>query len=269
MQLKARVKQKSFYQWLFLLALCCVKIFSPSSIKAANYEVLNTYFYENYSAIDSITRGTSLALISRTPQKLTLFGKVTYQRKFDQNESLQEAGAAYSFNDWLTLQGSTGFSVGTHTFPKSFLDLETVIRLQEKLLGHVGYRFSHFDNSNVHIYPLGLTWSLFTNLSLHGRFLHAITDFEHNGTVSNNSFLLKTSFYGLPRQELHVLYANNSESFLSIDRVGEFSADTYGLSWKGSLGVSWALLASIYHQKRFTPINQSQNTFEIGWSYTW
>lgn len=262
------MRKKMYSRVCFFLAFVPVFVF-PLAVQAAVHEVQNTYFYEDYSQLDAVTRGTSLAFILRAPQKLTLFGKVTYQKKFNRNESLQEAGGAYTLNDWLAFQGSTGFSIDTNTFPKAFLDIETVIRLREKLRGHVGYRFSHFDNSNVHIYPLGLTWSPWSILSFHGRFFYAATDFEEKGTVANNSFLVKASFYSFPHQEIHILYANNSESFLSIDRIGEFSADTYGVFWRGNFGKSWGILAAVYHQKRVAPVKQAQNTFETGWSYTW
>ncbi|MDD5492559.1 MAG: YaiO family outer membrane beta-barrel protein [bacterium] len=258
----------------FLLAIL---LLLPAIAQAADpkNEIQNTYFLENYynDSVDlSPTKGTELVYIYRGLDRSVLLADVIYQQKYDRNESLQKLGGMYQVTKRLAIQQVIGFSSDKWTFPKFLADTEFDFSLIDRLSLLVGYKYSNFEDANVSVYAIGANFYPTSKLYLHGKILRAVSSFSgsnNTDTVANNSFILKAGFYPDIRNEVVFLYATNSESYLSVDQIGNFKADTYGLNWKYNLQGNWWLTAGINYQKRREPVQLNQRYMEVGWSYKW
>jgi len=249
-------------------------LLSPAIVQAANpkNEIQNTYFLEKYSTNSSSTKGTEITYLYRGLERWILLADVTYQRKYDHNESLQKLGGLYQVTKRLSLQEIIGFSSHKWTFPEFFADTELNFNLVDRLSLLAGYKYSTFPDVNVSVYAIGANFYPTAQLFLHGKILRAVSSFNganNTDTEANTSYILKAGFYPDIRNEVVFLYATNSESYLSVDQIGKFKANTYGLNWKYNLKGNWWLTAGINYQKRREPVQLNQRYLEIGWIYKW
>lgn len=246
----------------------------PATAQAAKLknEIQNTYFLETYSAGTRRTKGTELVYIYRGLDRLALLADIIYQKKYDRNESLQKLGGTYQVTDHLAIQEIIGFSSNKWTFPKFYADTEFDLDLIKRLSLLLGYKISTFEDADVSVYALGANYFPNSQLYLHGKILHAISRFSgaaSDSTFSNNSYVFKAGFFPDTKDELVLLYATNSESYLSIDQIGKLKADTYGFNWKHNIKGNWWLNAGFHYQQRREPAQVNQKYMELGWTYIW
>ncbi|MDD5773749.1 MAG: YaiO family outer membrane beta-barrel protein [bacterium] len=262
--------KKNVYIIIISMILLILLFSTVFTAEEKYYEIQNRYFLENYSFGTSGTKGTSLLFIDRKLKDIILFAQITYQDKFKTNESLQEIGGSFKLDDKFALRETLGFSSNKWTFPKLFSDTELTYNLKSKNILHFGYKSNIFEDAHVHIYSLGATDFSLPKVNLHVKVFHAVTTFDVNSlSVSNNSFLLKADYFLSSRHEFGFMYINNSESYLVVEELGKFRADTFAALWKMNIKKDWWLTADISFQKRKKPINAEQEVIGIGFIHTW
>ena len=234
------------------------------------YKLRNTYFIEHYSFDSDDTIGTSLSFVYRGIKDVTLFGENIHQEKFGEYETLFKGGAAFSLMERTSLQETVGFSSGKSTFPKFLSDTGVTYMIMDKLYLEPGYSFYLFDEVNAHAFYAGATFYPTSRFYVNAKFFRSLYDFDGEDSLSyNNSFLTKIGYYLDLRNEVTFTYATNTESFLSVDQIGNFSANTYILGWNTDLTNQWTFVTSFSYQDRKKPVQADQKRFEAGLTYTW
>ena len=232
------------------------------------YELQVRYFHEEYSYAPDDTDGVTGTIIYRIPGKYVLLGEVTHQKKFDFDENLFSVGGGYHLTDRLTIQEIIGFSSGSGTFSKFYNDTELVYTVLDPLALHLNYKLSIFEDVNAHVISTGVTYTLVPYMYIHGKWFHAIADFDavsDNGT--SDSFLVKTGIYPHVRHELFLYYVHGSSSFLSVEDIGEAKLDTYGMGWNFNIHENWWLVTGFSYGRRRDPSKGEETRVDIGFSY--
>ncbi|MBI4664948.1 MAG: YaiO family outer membrane beta-barrel protein [Nitrospinae bacterium] len=234
------------------------------------YELLMNAYVESYSFANDTTKGESVSFVYRDLDKLTLFAEETYQSKFGRDEKLFKGGGAYRINDKFIVQEILAYSGDKWTFPSYSTDTQVVYLPVNYIAAQAGYKYLKFSDANVDIYILGATYYPIIEFYINVQLMHSISDFDNGArNVPNNSYLAKAGFTPDADNELIALYSKNSESFMSVDRIGEFEADTYGANWKSRLLGNWWMSLSFTYQRRIHPVEGAQRTFEAGAIYRW
>lgn len=257
---------------LKIISVILLVMFFPITLIAEEnkYEIQNRYFKENYSFSSKETIGTSLLFIYKNIKDIIFYTQITYQDKFKNNESLQEIGGSYKFNDKIALRESLGYSSDKWTFPKSFIDTDLTYNLASKNVLNFGYKLNIFNDANVRIYYLSSTNYSLSKATFQLKIFHAITDFDVNSlSESNNSYLLKMDYFFNQTHELIFNYISDTQSYLNREELGKFKADTFGVNWNINIKESLWLTTDISYQKRKEPISAEQKTIGIGFIKKW
>lgn len=237
---------------------------------SSTYEIINTYYYEDYSFTKDRTKGTAVSIVYKDPRGLTLFGENRHQEKFGRYEMLLKGGGAYRLTKDLSVQEVLGFSADKNTFPNFLSQTELDYILFDKLVLTGGYDLYMFNNITVNVFSEGVTLYPWKYIYLNAKFLHAITDFKTTNKMPViTSFLTKLGFYPDKNNEFSFLFSTDTESFLSIDQIGHFIANTYVLGWNGHLTGNWYLTLNLTYQDRRKPIKGSMKSIEFGFKYKW
>jgi len=198
--------------------------------RIAGHRVEALGFFESFDFGVSDTWSGELEINLRVADGFRVFARGQQQRKFDETESRGGGGFEWRPNRRVTLVGRALLAPGALVLPESDV-LGEVLYARKRLELTASARYADFDAARAWILSPGLTWWFSDRLAVTARYFHSETEFaDSGGTSSNDSGLVRVRARLWPRVWVHGSYASGTESFetLSIDRLGEFRADTAG-----------------------------------------
>ncbi len=255
----------------YLICIIVYLLILSGILKAEEkFEIRNTYSLGTYSFTDDNAKATSLSLIYNDLKKIVLFAGITIQNKFKMDDSLEEVGCAYKLNEKIVVQETAGVSSNKKIYPKLFSDTVLMYRLIDKISLNIGGQINYFNNADVRIASLGAAYYPSIKINFNVKLLHAITDFKNiTSRDANNSYIISIGYIPNSIHDFSFSYINNTESYLIVDQIGKFKADTYMVNWNKYLQKNLWLIAGIGYQKRIKPISAYQRNIEIGLKYKW
>lgn len=178
------------------------------------------------------TQGHFMQLLYRDYYRWAVLGRLQYQNKFDQNNIRPTFGVTYRAGRRTWLRGEISGAPPNDTVIANWDFTAEVI---QGLPGGVGlggsYRFLDFETADVQLLTVIGNWDAKSNLHLYLRYIPARTEFRQSGQSEwSHSGWARLVWDANNTFSPFLVYAVGTESFesLSADRLGRFSAQTYG-----------------------------------------
>ncbi len=199
------------------------------------------------------TRAATVDINFRLADRLRIGLVQHVQGKFGRTESRTGAGVEWRGGPAWLVRGEVLAAPGAQVLPRSDLGFE-LERLNPRVDLSLAARTARFAGAHVWMAAPGVAVPLGERLIVLGRYYASVTRFDaRNGSVVNHSFHGGVRAQIAPRTWGEVSYARGNESFetLSIDRIGQFRADTLGAGLRiDRASLSSFQLSAEYQQTR-------------------
>lgn len=187
-------------------------------------------FFESFDFGVSDTWSGEVEINLRAADGFRAFARGQQQRKFDETENRAGGGFEWRPHRRVTVLTRAMLAPGALVLPESDV-LGEMSYARRRLELAASARYADFDAARVWVLSPGLTWWFGDRLAVTARYFRSETTFaDAGGTSGNDSGLVRVRVRPWPRVWVHASYASGTESFetLSLDRLGEFRADTAG-----------------------------------------
>ena len=221
-------------------------------IDETNYRLEAGYWYEDFNFTTG-THAPYVELLYTDHRRLTLLGRVEYQRKFAADNTRFSFGATRKFGERTWLRGEVGFAPGSDVLARQDYQVEVSQQIRLGVTAGTGYRFLTFGAADAHALTVLTDWDLRPNLHISLRYLPARTRFDTlPGAVWNHSGWARLTWDASRSWSPYVVFAVGSETFsaLSADLLGRFAAQTYGFGTTVHIRQGYGFRIGYLHQKR-------------------
>ncbi len=211
------------------------------------------YFLEDFD-FASNTNGHFVQLLYRDFDRLTLLGRLQFQNKFDQNNVRATFGATYRLGQRTWLRGEiSGAPPNDTVIANSDFTAELVQGLPGRIALGGSYRFLDFETADVQVLTVIVNWDPNPNFHLYLRYNPARTEFRQtNQSIWNQNGWVRLVWDAHRNLSPYALFSVGAESFegFSTDRLGSFSAQTYGGGAEVRFADSHGIRLGYYLQNR-------------------
>lgn len=223
-------------------------------------------FYEDFSGPLASTRSADVGISLRMTDSLRLSGRGQYQRKFGSDEGRGGLGLEWRWRPDSVVFGHAWVGPGNDVLPEVDAKVEAS-HMAEAAEWALGVRYFRFGVANVSVVSPAVTWWTTDRLCLGLRYSMAVTDFgsELLGTVQSHSATLQGAYRVHPRVWAMAGYSRGVESFdnFSVDRIGEFDADTALGGVRFDLPTLTSVIGAYEHQWRGGGIEMGRFTLSF------
>ena len=190
-----------------------------------------------------------------------------YERWNEFNEKVNRGGLSFSrqLGDDLWLRGYAMLAPGATVVATQDYTTGFATGLPRGMAVGADYRYLRFEVDQAHVLAPFLEYYFESPAWVRAVFYKSWTEFQPSGVVdSNASFLLRYYQQVTQPMLINVGFAHGSESFsaLSVDRLGQFVANTYLGGVDFELTPAYSVGLHYSYQRRSD--GNSQNTFGIG-----
>ncbi len=200
------------------------------------------------------TQGQFVQLLYRDYDRWAVLGRLQYQNKFDQNNIRPTFGFTYRAGQRTWLRGEVSWAPPNDTV---IANRDFTAEVIQGFPGRVGfggsYRFLDFETADVQLLTVIGNWDAKSNLHFYLRYIPARTKFSQSGqSVWSHSGWARLVWDANNTFSPFLLYAVGTESFesLSADRLGRFSAQTYGGGGEIRFAAGQGIRLAYYFQDR-------------------
>ncbi|MFQ5818104.1 MAG: tetratricopeptide repeat protein [Terriglobia bacterium] len=215
------------------------------------YRIAVGYFLEEFDFVRN-THGNFVEFLYHDHRRLWLRGRFQYQNKFFENNTRYIVGATYRFGEATYLRGEFGWAAaGDRVIPNQ----DYMVELTQGLGGSVavggGYRLLNFHDAEAQVLTARFSRDFRSDLHLEVHYTPARTRFAATASrVWNHGGWTRLVWEANRRVSPYVLYAVGAENFATADRLGRFSAQTYGVGAEVHITPSQGLRLSYHFQNR-------------------
>ncbi len=211
------------------------------------------YSGEQYTGATPDSRLSDVDVNIRLSSRLRAFGRGQVQRKFSQTEHRAGGGLEWRWKPTTTLSGHALIGPGNDVMPRG--DILGEIDYAYRGYGiSGGVRYFDFGGFSTVVISPTVTWWPAERLSLGLRYALSLTDSPANssGTEQGHALHLRSSIQVYRRLWADLAYAYGVEDFenLSVERVGDFRANTGSAGLRVDLPTLTSLKAMYEYQRR-------------------
>ena len=231
------------------------------------YEVETGYSHENFDFASS-THGHFTQFRYTDNNRLTLRARFQAQEKFEEKNTRFTLGAVRRFLRRTYLSGQASFAPTGRVVANQDYSLEFTQGLHPSFYAGMGYRFMNFRVANAHVLTVLADAHPRANLHLYIRYLPSRTLFGAGiPGVWNHSGWARLEWDIDRRFSPYVAFAVGSESFasFSVDKLGRFSAQTYGAGARINLNRRQGFRVGYFFQNR--TLGRRQQSVSASWIF--
>lgn len=225
-------------------------------------------FYEDFDAADvPSTRSADIGVNLRVTDRLRVSGRGQYQRKFGEDEGRGGVGAEWRWRPDTVSAAHVWVGPGNDVMPQldAKLDLSHMADAAEFA---VGLRFFRFGVADVTVFTPAVSWWASSRLCLGLRYSMGVTNYDNAaalGTEQSHSATLQGAYRLHPRVWAMLGYSRGVENFdnFSVDRVGEFDADTGSIAVRIDLPTLSSVIGGYEHQWRDAGVQMGRFTLSF------
>lgn len=227
------------------------------------HRVESRTYFESFGSGVSDTLATDLHVNVRLNDRLRVSGRGQVQRKFGRTDERAGLGVEWRVapSTRLTAQGLAG--PGSDVLPRAD-GLLSLAHVDGDAEWSLGYRFVDFSGASASILSPGVSWWVSDRATVGVSYHLSRTDVDTLSSVQQgHAASLRGALRVRPRLWLSAAYAYGIEDFdaISLDRLGDFDANTASLGMRADLATLTSLHASYDHQWRPGGLNMRRVTF--------
>lgn len=226
-------------------------------------------FSEQFSSNTPDTRSGEVAVHYRLSDTLRVAGRGQVQRKFGIREERGGGGVEWRWKPAITLRGHALVGHNTTVMPEGdyFGELDYTHR---RASWTAGVRYFDFTGARVHVFSPAVSWLASERLSMGVRYALSLT--KSNTLLSRtggHSVHVRGAYRLYPRLWVTGGYAGGVDDFenFSIDRIGDFRANTESVGVRYELPSLTSLVGSYEHQRRERGLSMNRVTISLAQSF--
>lgn len=210
-------------------------------------------FYEDFTGGVASTRSADLGVSLRLNDRVRLSGRGQYQRKFGEDEARGGIGLDWRWRPDTITGAHVWIGPGNDVLPELDARVEAS-HMADVTEWAAGLRFFRFGVADVTVFSPSVTWWATSRLCVGLRYSMGITNFDSAllDTEQSHSGTLQGAYRVHPRVWAMLGYSRGVEDFdtFSVDRIGEFDADTASGGFRVDLPTLSSLIGTYEHQWR-------------------
>jgi YaiO family outer membrane protein len=221
-------------------------------------------FGEQFSGTSPDTRGGDLAINYRLSERLRVIGRGQAQRKFSVSEQRGGGGVEWRWRPATTLRAQLLVGPGNLVMPEGDF-LGEVDYTHGPAVWTASIRYFDFTGARTTFLSPGVAWPASDRISLALRYALGWTETSRSGVEIGHTAQLRGTYRFYRRLSLQVGYAAGVEDFetFSIDRIGDFRANTVSAGVRLDLPTLTAVVAGYERQWRRDNIDMARVTVGI------
>ena len=217
----------------------------------ARWETDIEYFGERLPG-GAAANGGTFSLATRSSDRLRWRAVAGFQEKFERTESRGGGELGVRLSPRFELAGSAGVAPGAEVLPRGSYGIGASGVVVRGLVLYADYAFLHYFDADVH--QAGPAVELYAGswlLTARARWIATSFAGSADAVYDGAGSLSLGRFYGAGSL-VRVFAGTGSESFTapSRERIGQFDANTLGLSWRHFITPELGLEALYAHQDR-------------------
>jgi YaiO family outer membrane protein len=225
-------------------------------------------FNEQFSGTAPDSSNGELAVNYRLNDRLRVFGRGEVQRKLGVREARGGGGAEWRWKQTLTLRAH------------ALVAPDKVVMPEGDFLGEVQYvygpavwtyTYRHFDITGARVAVLtpSVSWPVMDRVDVTVRYALSVTESNTVSREIGHSVHLRGAYQWRPRISVLAGYAAGVEDFdhFSIDRIGNFRANTVSIGGRYDLRTLTAVVAMFERQARRGGVDMNRVTLSVAQSF--
>ena len=223
-------------------------------------------FSEQYDGSTPDSRSGEVALDYRLGERWRIVGRGQVQRKLGISEHRAGGGAAWAWKPGLTLRGH------------ALLGPDNVVMPEGDYLGEIAYEYHaarwlldvrhvDFTGARALVVSPAVSWRASDRFGLTLRYAatHSVSNAFASAAENGHSAHVRGEYRLRNRVWLHAGYAAGVEDFenVSIDRIGDFRANTVSSGVRVDLPTLTTILAGYEHQRRSGGVSMGRVTLSL------
>jgi YaiO family outer membrane protein len=224
-----------------------------------------TGFLEDYTQGIPNARATDLAVNVRLSDRFRVFGRGQVQRKFSRTEERGGIGAEWRWRPVTTLSAHALVGPGNDVMPEVDANLQ-VDHVAREIQWVASLRYFDFTGAQVTVFSPGVTWFPLEKMSVGLRLAWAGTNFAGRASNETNfTGALTGSYLVYPRVWASLGYVRGVDNFetYTVDRVGDFAADTVSAGVRVDLPTLTTVLGRYEYQWRRNDVEMGRFTLSL------
>jgi YaiO family outer membrane protein len=224
---------------------------------------------EQFNGSTEDTQGAGVEVNVRLSERFRLSGLGQWQRKFGRRDERAGAGVEWRMTRRSTVVSHAAFGPDNEVLPQH--EWYLAIAHSASTAGWtLGYRYLDFPGARASVIGPGVSWAATDRLTIDLRYDAVISEFVTvSGTTNGHSEMARGTYLVRPRVAAFASVARGIENFdaVSIDRIGDFEANTLSGGVRVDFRTLTALVAEYDHQWRPNDLRMQRFTISLRQSF--
>jgi YaiO family outer membrane protein len=225
-------------------------------------------FSEQFSGTAPDSSNGEVTVNYRLTDRLRVFGRGEVQRKLGFREARGGGGAEWRWTAATTLRAHAIVAPNKVVMPEADI-LGELQYVYGPAIWTYGYRHFDFTGARVAVLTPAVSWPATDRVDLAIRYALSVTKTNIVSREIGHSLHLRGAYHWRPRLAVLAGYAAGVEDFdhFSIDRIGDFRANTVSIGARYDLRTLTAVVAMFERQARRGGVDMNRVTLSVGQSF--